>query len=83
MTTIVLSVVVMLLVVVGMAVGVIFSNKPIKGTCGGLNQLDLGECEICGGDPKKCDSEIEAGEAESTTETYDVMARAKKNKLDA
>ena len=37
-----------------MAVGVIFGRKPLKGTCGGLNQLaaDQGEskstCEVCG-----------------------------------
>ena len=48
----------LLLVVAGMAVGVIFSNKPIKGSCGGIQALGLGgECEICGGDMDKCDEE--------------------------
>ena len=44
-----------LLMVTIMALGVIFSDKPITGTCGGLNVLNLGECEICGGDPDKCE----------------------------
>ena len=43
-------------IVTAMAVGVILSNKPIKGSCGGLNALGMKQdCEICG---KKAD-EIE------------------------
>ncbi len=50
----------LLLVVTGMAVGVIFSNKPIKGSCGGLSAVGIdGECEICGGDIEKCEQEQE------------------------
>lgn len=30
-----------------MAIGVIFGRKPIKGSCGGLSSLGLGECEFC------------------------------------
>ncbi|MBL4868405.1 MAG: (Na+)-NQR maturation NqrM [Pseudomonadales bacterium] len=49
---------VMGLVVLGMAVGVIFANKPLKGSCGGLNKIGLeGDCEICGGDMDKCEEE--------------------------
>lgn len=40
----------------GMAVGVILSNKPIKGSCGGLATLGMKDgCEICGGDRSACD----------------------------
>lgn len=48
METILLSVGIFLLVVVLMAVGVIFSNIEIKGSCGGLTALfGKGSCEIC------------------------------------
>ena len=39
---------------VGMAIGVILNNKPISGSCGGLNPN--GACSICGGDPQKCEN---------------------------
>lgn len=56
MTT-VLTVIVMLTIVGGMAIGVIMGRKPISGSCGGLNAVGInGECEICGGNPAKCDS---------------------------
>jgi len=37
------------LVIVSMAIGVIISNRSIKGTCGGLNDIDglEGACDIC------------------------------------
>ena len=47
--TIVLSFAVLLLVVAGMAVGVIISGRPIKGSCGGLSALPGAEqCGVCG-----------------------------------
>jgi hypothetical protein len=48
----------LLLLIAAMSLGVIFSNKPIKGTCGGIAALGLDRsCDICGGDMKKCDEE--------------------------
>jgi hypothetical protein len=40
---------VFLFVVIAMAVGVIVSNREIKGSCGGLNDIDglEGACDIC------------------------------------
>ncbi|MEP5568071.1 MAG: (Na+)-NQR maturation NqrM [Halioglobus sp.] len=51
------------LVVAGMAVGVIMGRGPIKGSCGGMGALGIDTaCDICGGDPKRCDEETRDGE---------------------
>ena len=56
MTTFLIAFLFFAIVVAGMAVGVIFSNKPIKGSCGGLSNIGLdGDCEICGGNLDKCE----------------------------
>jgi hypothetical protein len=73
MATFLLAALIFGLLFAGMAIGVIFQNKPIKGTCGGLNQMTGGSCEICGGDPNKCDSEDEspASKADPAALAYD------------
>lgn len=54
--TILATFVVVALLFAGMAVGVIFSNKPIKGSCGGLATLGMKDgCEICGGNRDACE----------------------------
>ena len=54
--TIVAAVVFIGLLFAGMAVGVILSNKPVKGSCGGLATLGMKEgCEICGGNDDECE----------------------------
>lgn len=56
----------MLVVVAGMAVGVIFGRKPLKGSCGGMAALGMEtECDVCGGDQSRCDKENEAGDKPS------------------
>lgn len=47
MKIIFLSVVLVSLLFALMAIGVLFGRKPIKGSCGGLNSLGLGDCEFC------------------------------------
>lgn len=57
MSTILVAFLAFGLVMAAMAVGVIFSNITIKGSCGGLGPLaakvGVPLCE-CGGDPEKC-----------------------------
>lgn len=66
MATFVFAALVFGLVVAGMAIGVIFSNKPIKGSCGGIGALGMDTaCEICGGNPQVCEEETRAGAAEA------------------
>ena len=41
-----------------MAIGVLFGRKPIAGSCGGMKALGMEmECEVCGGDAAKCETE--------------------------
>ena len=50
------AIVVFALVIIGMAIGVLRGREAIQGSCGGLNNLGVdGACEICGGDPMKCE----------------------------
>lgn len=66
MATFVLATLMFLILFAAMAVGVIFSNKPIKGSCGGLNNVGLdGACGICGGNPAKCDESSQSPREES------------------
>jgi len=63
MSIFLISVLVIGLVMAGMAVGVIMGRGPIKGSCGGMGALGIDTaCEICGGDPKRCDEETRDGE---------------------
>ena len=63
------------IVMAAMAVGVIFSNKPIKGSCGGLSNIGLtGECEICGGNLSECE-ENKGGSEKQVDLAYDAAKR--------
>ncbi len=58
-----ISMLVIGLVIAGMAVGVMAGRSPIKGSCGGMGALGIDTaCEICGGDPRRCDEETRDGE---------------------
>lgn len=75
MMTFVLAFGLMVLLITGMAVGVIVSKKPIAGSCGGLNKIGLGgDCEICGGNTRKCEEEQERKSSASNSLAYDAAA---------
>lgn len=57
MSTFLFSFILIGLAMAGLSVGVLFGRKPIKGSCGGLNQSGVsGSCEVCGGVPEKCEN---------------------------
>ncbi|MEP2639986.1 (Na+)-NQR maturation NqrM [Roseobacter sp.] len=48
MATFLLTFTMLMLIMLGMALGVIFMNKRIKGSCGGLNAIgDADQCLVC------------------------------------
>jgi hypothetical protein len=51
MSIFIVSFAVFALVMLGMAIGVIVNNQAIKGSCGGLNDIEglKGACDICEG----------------------------------
>tara|TARA_B100000212_G_C27119630_1_gene424291 strand:- start:139 stop:375 length:237 start_codon:yes stop_codon:yes gene_type:complete len=75
LTVFFLTLIFLVLIVVAMAVGVLFSNKPIKGSCGGMQSLGLGEkCDICGSNTDECEESllVEKKSAQTATEFYKV-----------
>ncbi|MCB1703336.1 MAG: (Na+)-NQR maturation NqrM [Halioglobus sp.] len=58
------SIVVFGLVIAAMAVGVMAGRPPIKGSCGGMGALGVStSCEICGGNPQRCEEETRSDSA--------------------
>ncbi len=63
MTLFLISAVVIGIVIAAMAIGVMAGRPPIRGSCGGMGALGIDTaCEICGGDPRRCDEETRDGE---------------------
>lgn len=65
MSTFFISALVIAMVMAAMAVGVLMGRAPIKGSCGGMGALGVDTaCDLCGGDPKRCDEETRDGKAD-------------------
>lgn len=78
MMTFILAFVILLIVVAGMSIGVWVANKPITGSCGGMNALGMEtECDVCGGNQDKCDKEGASKNAETNDAFYDVGLKNK------
>ncbi|MWV13874.1 (Na+)-NQR maturation NqrM [Pseudomonas sp. R-28-1W-6] len=68
--------IVMLLVVLGMAVGVLMGRKPIAGSCGGIAALGIEkECSLCGGSREKCEEVNRDQDVVKTKLAYDATKR--------
>ena len=60
MLTYLLAGLVFVLVVAGMALGAVLSNRPLKGSCGGMSAVGMDTaCDVCGGDPGRCERQGE------------------------
>jgi len=61
-----------------MSVGLLMGGKPIKGSCGGLANVDgLETCELCGGSPQKCE-ELGSEAAQERPRAINAMERGEK-----
>ena len=55
MATFIFASIVVILSILGLSIGLIINNRALRGSCGGMSNLDSDlECSICGGNPNKC-----------------------------
>lgn len=77
MTTLFLGFILLGLVITAMSIGVLLGRKPIAGSCGGVGAA-LGEkdynCDICGGDPQKCEDNQSLSVGADSDLAVDAMA---------
>tara|TARA_X000000368_G_C22894692_1_gene651303 strand:+ start:98 stop:271 length:174 start_codon:yes stop_codon:yes gene_type:complete len=52
--TVYITILILGLAILGLSIGVIFGNKPIQGSCGGIGADE--SCTICEGDSQKCET---------------------------
>ncbi|MCT4557111.1 MAG: (Na+)-NQR maturation NqrM [Pelagimonas sp.] len=79
METFLLTFVFLMIIMLGMALGVIFMNKRIKGSCGGLNAIsDADQCLVC---KKEIDPDSPLRERLQCPRAKKMMERAAQEKL--
>ncbi len=70
-----ISFLVFALIIAGMSIGVIAGRAPISGSCGGVGALGIDQkCDLCGGDPMRCDTETRSLPGDTTVEQFDPRA---------
>lgn len=78
MTTLLLAFALLATVIIIMSIGVIMGRKPITGSCGGVGAA-LGEknytCDLCGGDPNKCEEQKDLQRNEDTNLAVDATSK--------
>ena len=63
------------LIIAGMAIGVMAGRAPISGSCGGVGALGIDQkCDLCGGDPMRCETETRSSSGDATVEQFDPRA---------
>ena len=81
MTTLLLAFLLLAFIITAMSIGVILGRKPIAGSCGGIGAA-LGEkdynCDICGGDPNKCEESTMVDVDSAADLGVDITKKAKK-----
>jgi len=71
MSLFLISFVFIALVMAGMAIGVMAGRGPLKGSCGGMGALGIDTaCDICGGNPQKCEEETRGEDSKPQSELF-------------
>ncbi len=69
--TFIIVFVLMLTVIALMSVGVVAGRKPISGSCGGIGAVGIDPtCKICGGNPNKCEPQMENNNKPNSSATF-------------
>lgn len=77
MQTLIFTFAVLLLIIAAMSIGVLMGRRPITGSCGGMSAAGVDAvCEICGGNPAKCEEEQERqAKADAVDLAYEVKSK--------
>ncbi|MFV0277046.1 MAG: (Na+)-NQR maturation NqrM [Parahaliea sp.] len=71
MAVFLISAVVFAVVIAAMAIGVMAGRPPIKGSCGGIGALGIDQsCQICGGNPQRCEEETRGDKTQGSAELF-------------
>ena len=67
---------VFMVIIAAMSVGVMAGRAPISGSCGGVGKLGIDQkCDLCGGDPRICETETRSSASSGAVEVHDPSDR--------